>query len=138
MKANPQTAPHSKAQIVKGIKTASRKATSTVKRSTRSARKGVAETQSALSGYSDSAARFIKRSKAAFGDAYTWAGETGSALPKTVRGLGIPNQKSMQNFIGEKPFVLGAVGLGIGVVLGAMLPSIDYSPKTAPKSTRRK
>lgn len=57
------------------------------------------------------------------GDAYTWAGEAGSALPRTARQLNLPDQKSLQTLIDEKPLILGAVGLGIGVVLGAMLPS---------------
>ena len=58
------------------------------------------------------------------GDAYTWAGEAGSALPRTARQLNLPDQKSLQTLIDEKPLILGAVGLGIGVVLGAMLPSV--------------
>ncbi len=139
MKSNTQTTTKTKAQIVKGAKPVLYKKASTAKRASRTANKSATETQSVLSGYSDSAARFIKRGKDAFGDIYTWAGETGSALPKNMRSLGLPDQRSVQTFIGDKPFILGAVGLGIGVVLGAMLPSpIGTSTKPALKSKRRK
>lgn len=74
-------------------------------------------------GYGDTAARFIAKGKSAFGDAYTWAGEAGSDLPRRVRGISLPNPNSVQTYLVERPLVLGAVGLGLGMALGAMLPS---------------
>jgi hypothetical protein len=118
-----------------------RKSTSTAKKVSRNAaRRTLRQQQAALSGYSDTAARFIGRAKSAFGDAYTWVGETGNALPKTARRIGLPNQRSVQAFMDEKPLIMGAVGLGLGVALGAMLPkAVVNSPtkRSAKKSLRR-
>lgn len=74
-------------------------------------------------GYSDTTARFIAKGKSAFGDAYTWAGEAGSDLPRRVRGMNLPNHNSVQTYLVERPLVLGAIGLGLGMALGAMIPS---------------
>jgi hypothetical protein len=119
-----------------------RKSTSTAKKVSRnSARRTLRQKQAALSGYSDTAARFIGRAKSAFGDAYTWVGETGNALPKTARRIGLPNQQSMQAFMDEKPLIIGAVGLGLGIALGAMLPMsgvIASTKRSTRKSSQRK
>lgn len=130
-----------KARAAKAGK-AVRKTTSAAKKTTRTAAKRtLRQQQAALSGYSDTASRFIGRAKSAFGDAYTWVGETGNALPKTARRIGLPNQQSMREFIDEKPLIVGAVGLGAGIALGAMLPMTRVSAPTkrsARKSSRRK
>ena len=118
------------------------KSVSAAKKTSRNATKNAPRQQRAsLSGYGDSAARFIGRAKSAFGDAYTWVGETGNALPKTARRMGLPNQQTMQEFIDEKPLIVGAVGLGVGIALGAMLPMTRARASTkrsARKSSRRK
>lgn len=88
-------------------------------------------------GYGDTAAKFIARGKTAFGDAYTWAEEAGSALPRRVRGMSLPNPNAMQHFIVDRPLVLGAVGLGIGVALGWMLPSTIGGRPEANNDIRR-
>lgn len=134
MKPSPQTASNTKAKILVGVKSTARKAKATAKRTTRATNKLANETQTTLQGYSASAQRLIKRGKAAFGDASAWAGKTASALPKTARNIGAPDQQAVQTFMSERPLIVGAVGLGLGVVLGSMLPSIDSKPK----SERRK
>jgi hypothetical protein len=131
MKSNIQTTSNAKAQISKIAKPAKRKASTAVKGISRSVKNPNGKTQSMLAGYSDSAQRLISRSKAAFGDASEWAGKT---LPRAARNLGVPDQRSVQTFMAEKPLIVGAVGIGIGVVLGAMLPAVGS--KAAPK--RRK
>jgi hypothetical protein len=131
MKSETQVAASSKAQISKGVKSVRRKATSSAKRTPRTANKLTKDAKSTLGGYSVSAQRLIKRGKAAFGDASTWAGETASALPKTARNLGVPNQRDVQTFMSDKPLIVGAVGLGLGVVLGAMIPSRTTTAKPA-------
>jgi ElaB/YqjD/DUF883 family membrane-anchored ribosome-binding protein len=129
-----------KARAAKAGK-ALRKSTSAAKKTTRTAAKRtLRQQQAALSGYSDTASRFIGRAKSAFGDAYTWVGETGNALPKTAKRMGLPNQQSMQEFIDEKPLIVGAVGLGLGIALGAMLPMTRATAparRSARKSSRR-
>lgn len=116
-----------KAVTSKRGKSAPRKSAPAAKRQSRASSKRQSTPQSRVAGYSDSAARLIARGKTAFGDAYAWAGEVGSALPRTTRQLGLPDQKSLQALIDDKPLILGAVGLGIGVALGAMLPSIGHA-----------
>ncbi len=131
MKSVAQNASNAETKILKGVKSARRNATATAKRTSRAANKLAGETQATLSGYSDSAQRLIKRGKAALGEASNWAGETAHALPKTARALGVPNQKAVQTFMSEKPLIVGAIGLSLGVVLGAMLPSINIKTKPA-------
>ena len=128
MKSNPQTASNAKAKILTGVKSTTRKANATAKRTTRSAKRLAGESQTTLQGYSASAQRLIKRGKAAFGEASAWAGKTAGELPKTARNIGVPDQQAVQTFMSERPLIVGAVGLGLGVVLGSMLPSGDSKP----------
>ena len=74
-----------KAKVVKKAKPASRKLAASAKRTTRAATKRLSKGQSTFAGYSDSASRLIARGKAAFGDAYAWAGEASHSLPRSTR-----------------------------------------------------
>lgn len=130
-----------KAKAVRKAKPASRKLAASAKRATRSATRRLSKGQSTLSGYSESASRLIARGKAAFGDAYAWAGEASSSLPRSTRDLGLPDQKSLKAMIDDRPLIIGAVGLGIGVALGSMLPNAGFTGKAKPalaRSRRRK
>ena len=69
-------------------KAASRKTASPAHRTTRAASRRRMSHPSAFEGYSDSAARLIARGRSMLGDAYAWAGEAGSALPRTARTIG--------------------------------------------------
>ena len=129
------------AQAAKAGKTVRKSASAAKKTAGNAAKRTVRQQEASLSGYGDTASRFIGRAKSAFGDAYTWVGETGSALPKTAKRMGLPNQKSMQEFIDEKPLIIGAVGLGLGIALGAMLPmtrAVAPTRHRARKSARRR
>ncbi len=136
MKTTTQTTSTAKAALSKGLRSASRKPKAKV--TSRAANKSADAIHSTLSGYSDSAQRFLKHGKSTFGEAYSWAGKTGKSLPDGVRNLGLPDQKSVQTFMSDRPLILGAVGLGIGVVLGAMLPSMGTTQKSMAKSVRHK
>jgi len=124
-----------KAKIAKKAKPVSRKAVASAKRASRAATKRLLPEQSNFAGYSDSAARLIARGKSAFSDAYAWAGEAGNALPRT-KDLGLPDQKSLKAMIDDKPLIIGAVGLGIGVALGSMLPSVRSAATEKPAKSR--
>ena len=124
-------------KVARKAKPASRKFAASAKRATRTATKRLSKGQSTFAGYSDSASRLIARGKAAFGDAYAWAGEASSSLPRSTRDLGLPDQKSLKAMIDDRPLIIGAVGLGIGVALGSMLPAVRLKPALA-KSRRRK
>jgi hypothetical protein len=125
-----------KAKTVRKTKTASRRLTATAKRASRTATKRGSRAQSTFAGYSDSAARLIARGKSAFGDAYAWAGEASSALPKTPRDFGLPDQKSLKAMVDDRPLIIGAVGLGIGLARGSMLPSVGFTGKIKPALAR--
>jgi len=113
-----------KARVARKTKPASRKLSASAKRPSRPATKRASQAQPAATGYSDSASRLIARGKAAFGDAYAWAGEASSALPRRARDLSLPDQRSLKAMIDDRPLIIGAVGLGIGVALGSMLPTV--------------
>jgi hypothetical protein len=140
MKTETGTTSNAKAQVSKGIKSAKRKASPARKRTSRAAAKAANDTRSTMAGFSDQAQRLMKRGKTAFSDASSWASDTAHELPKTVRKLNVPDQKSVQSFMSEQPLIVGAVGLGLGVVLGAMMPSrtVVTKPTSARKPSRRK
>jgi len=145
MKLNDQssnaTKTQTKASKARGSKSTASKIAKPAKRRARAANKNPLHARSTFAGYSDSAARLIARGKSAFGDAYAWAGEVGSALPKTARNMSLPNSNSLKAVIEDKPLILGAAGLGIGVIIGSMLPSAFSSgsgKQPAPRPARRK
>ncbi|MBC8035749.1 MAG: hypothetical protein H7X89_00810 [Rhizobiales bacterium] len=80
---------------------------------------------SAAGSYSDTASRLMSQGKQALGTAYGWAsdnaGRAGRAIPRAARY--VPDQRTIQNLIEERPLVLGAIGLGLGAIIGMMLPS---------------
>ena len=88
----------------------------------RGAKRSSGNRRSAESGYSATASRLMSRGMQVAGDAYGWAAEgAGRALPLAASRM--PDQRSMQRMIDERPYVLGAIGLGIGAMIGMMLPS---------------
>ena len=128
----------------KGNRSGSRRSASTSKSS--SAKKTASGSRrtasSAATGYSDSATRLLSKGKSALGSAYNWVEETASNLPKTARQIGVPDQRTVQNFVGEKPFIFGILGLGIGMAIGAMVPATGWmshsnSQEKARSSTRK-
>lgn len=44
----------------------------------------------------------------------------GRAIPLAARSM--PDQRMVQRFADERPYMLGAIGLGIGAMIGLMLP----------------
>jgi hypothetical protein len=131
MKTTAQTANGSKADIMKNVRSTKRKVTSAAKRGARTATKVSNGTRKTAEGYSEQGQRLIRRGKAAFLDASTWASDKASSLPKAARNLNLPDQKAMQSLMHEKPLFVGAVGLGVGVVIGALLPSMGGKTKPA-------
>jgi hypothetical protein len=73
-------------------------------------------------GSSGIASRLLSRSRRAAGSAYEWAAEGASrAIPLASRSM--PDQRTVQRLVDERPYMLGALGLGIGAMIGMMLPS---------------
>lgn len=72
--------------------------------------------------YSATASRLMSQGKQALGDAYGWASEgAGRAFPRASDF--VPDRRALRNLLEERPLVLGAIGLGLGAMIGMMLPS---------------
>ena len=102
-----------------------------------STKRATHQTLAASNGYGDSAARLISKGKEAFGSAYDWAGEATRNVPRAVKNMHMPEPRAIQSLVQEKPLILGAVGLGIGVVIGAMLPSSRFGAVASNKRPTR-
>lgn len=115
---NGQTPATDRSKPPRGRKPAKRKAAAVSRRATkRPAKRG-----NAAGGYSATASRLMSQGKQALGEAYGWAANgAGRALPKAARY--VPDQRALQNLLEERPLVLGAIGLGLGAMIGMMLPS---------------
>jgi hypothetical protein len=61
--------------------------------------------------------------------AYDWAGEATSAMPR-FRDLRLPRRSDLSAITEANPLLLGAVGLGLGIVLGSLMPS-RFSARSA-------
>ena len=84
--------------------------------------RGRSSRKSGSSGSSGIASRFLSRSRKAAGSALEWAAEGASrAVPLASRTM--PDQRMVQRLADERPYMLGALGLGIGAMIGLMLPS---------------
>ena len=134
MKAQTQSVETAKVKATAGVKALARKAKTKAARRTSSSKKTAKELPESFAGYSKQAREFLDRGKTALHAASDWAGATAKHLPDTARKLNLPDQKAAMEFAEQRPLVVGAVGLGIGLVVGALLPRMHSAP--APK--RRK
>ena len=73
---------------------------------------------SALSSYGSSASRYSARGRDALSGAYSWADSAARELPGTL-----PDMASIRSMANERPLMLGAIGLGIGLLIGVMWPA---------------
>lgn len=84
-------------------------------------------------GYSEAATRLLSRGAKAAGGAYEWAVEGAErAVPIAARHM--PDQRTVQRLADERPYILGAIGLGIGAVIGLMLPTRLMGSTASPQS----
>jgi len=104
--------------------TASRSGQSAGSAKTRSTSRTRRSSSSRKSGGASSGitSRLLSRSRRAAGNAYEWAAEGASrAIPLASRSM--PDQRTVQRLVDQRPYMLGALGLGIGAMIGMMLPS---------------
>lgn len=85
--------------------------------------------------YGDSASRLLARSQRALASAYGWADRKGRGIPGAIKNAHLPDTRSLQSFAEEKSVILGAVGIGVGILIGAMLPSMGYGAHRARRKT---
>jgi len=88
-----------------------------------------------------------RRGKRLIEDAQNWADDARRAVPRLARNMHLPSPPSLETFTEANPVILGAVGLGIGVIIGALLPRDVFQGgmqslgltgnETSSRSTRR-
>jgi hypothetical protein len=116
-------------------KPAKRKAASAARPAARGAAKRRANGGHAAAGYSETASRLMSRGKRAIGGAYDWAADgAGRALPRAARHL--PDQRTLQSLFADRPLLLGAIGLGLGAMIGMILPGLLMSGHSSSASRR--
>jgi ElaB/YqjD/DUF883 family membrane-anchored ribosome-binding protein len=116
------------------VKKAARKAAPAGKRvATKSAARKISS-----NGYGKSAAKLMQSGKSALGSAYSWADAAGRSLPRAARNIHMPAHGSVQDFVSDRPLILGAVGLGVGMAIGALLPRAAGMQRTTATTSRRK
>ena len=118
----------------------SERATKPVKRkaASRTPAKRAARGKASAGNYSEAASKLMSRGMKAAGGAYEWAAEgAGRALPLAAAHM--PDQRTVRRLADERPYVLGAIGLGIGAMIGLILPAIlaGSAPAPAPRQAKR-
>jgi hypothetical protein len=76
-------------------------------------------------------ANLYRQGRDAVSGAYESATKAGRSLPRLTHNLDLRSRgQSAYSMMEERPFVLGAVGLGLGMALAALLPSITDRRKS--------
>jgi hypothetical protein len=71
--------------------------------------------------------------------AYEWADEMGRSMPRMARDFRANQMSGLKVLTEANPLVLGAIGLGIGVALGTLLPHAGLTEvKSSPSTGRRR
>jgi hypothetical protein len=84
--------------------------------------RGMGADQGESSGrYGGAASRLMSQGRQALGGAYGWASEAGRSFPRASEY--VPDRSTLRNLFEERPLVIGAIGLGLGAVIGMMMPS---------------
>jgi hypothetical protein len=95
--------------------------------------------------YGRKASELVGRGKRLVDDAYGWVDDTRGAVPRIAANMHLPSARRIESFAEANPILLGAVGLGIGVIIGAFLPrsifhagrqGLELASASAPTSPR--
>jgi hypothetical protein len=68
------------------------------------------------------ASGLLRRGKHLVDEAQGWIGEARGMVPRIAERVHLPSGRRIESFAEHNPVLLGAVGLGIGVIIGALLP----------------
>jgi hypothetical protein len=90
-----------------------------------SSRKSASSTRSRSNKSNGVTAKLYRTGRNAMAGAYDAASAVGSNLPKIPSNLHLKERgQSVYSMVENKPLIYGAVGLGVGVVLAALIPSM--------------
>jgi hypothetical protein len=64
----------------------------------------------------------VRQGKRLLDDAYGWVDDARGAVPRIAANMHLPSARRIESFAAANPVLLSAVGLGIGVIIGALLP----------------
>ncbi|HEY7747493.1 MAG TPA: hypothetical protein VH933_02325 [Aestuariivirgaceae bacterium] len=65
----------------------------------------------------------LRERQRAINKAYEWASDATRSVPRLAKDLRLPRRSDLEALTEASPIVMGAVGLGIGLVLGSLMPS---------------
>lgn len=116
--------------VAKGRKSAGRKSSVA-----RASAKRTAKAATKRSSHQDG---LMARGKEALVHVPNWVSSARRGIPKSLRKIQLPDTAPLQNFIDEKPLIIGAVGLGLGAILGVVISSQRRQPKQQANNRRRK
>jgi hypothetical protein len=118
------------------------------RKSRAAARTQPAQERSFARGYGRKAAGLVRRGKRLVDDAFGGIDDARGAVARIAGNMHLPSVRGIESFAGANPVLLGAVGLGIGVILGALLPRDTFhagmqglgfggaSPPVSPRSRK--
>jgi hypothetical protein len=93
------------------------------KRKTASRKNGIS-VKSRAKNSQGAASRLFRQGRSVVETAYDTASDVSSSLPKISRNLHLRERgQTVYDMVENRPLIFGAVGLGVGVVIAALLPS---------------
>jgi hypothetical protein len=91
------------------------------------------------SASSHTASQLLKQGRGALSGAYDQVASAGRAFPDMTRYVTDSRKRqSITHMIEERPLMVGAIGLGIGMVLAALMPSMRKSHDGGGRSQSRR
>jgi hypothetical protein len=99
-------------------------------------RKGKKRRRSSVRNLQTSADQVLGQGKRVMNRAYDWAEDARRAVPRLAKDLRLPRSSDFDVLSEANPLLIGAVGLGIGIVLGTLMPH-RFSSSSGSVSRRR-
>ena len=97
-------------------------------------RRSASRRRSTNANLRSSADQALRQGKRAIDRAYDWAGEATHLVPR-FRDLRLPRRSDFSAITDANPLLLGAVGLGLGIVLASLMPNRFSARSTGRLST---
>lgn len=137
MKSSTNVAKESNLKITSAVRARQRKVKIASARKYKQAKSRLRPIGPIASDYSESAQHLLRRGKEVAVGAAAWLGETGTNIAQSAHKVRMRDASSVKNFVGDQPLILGAVGVGLGLILGTILPSIRGEAIIPTRARRR-